>query len=180
MGSWRRSNKISMKCGRRLGRSPLPVFYNIFCTLGAFRLRETQLSKPGPKVGHFSGRCRKGSNYLREMQLSKHDPKVGHFFWPTLGLGSENRLISYAKSTLQTRPQSRQFLLPVSRKNANFGIGVGLLLSHPGRNVDPTLQNIPRGRFCVFFQITPKRAHSQSYRNPEQNPPLKTPNGGTG
>ena len=48
MGSWRRSNKISMKLGRRVGRSPLPVFYHTFCTLGAFRLRETSYRELKP------------------------------------------------------------------------------------------------------------------------------------
>ena len=48
MGSWRRSNRISMKGGRPLGRSPLPVFYHTFCTLGAFRLRETSYRELKP------------------------------------------------------------------------------------------------------------------------------------
>ena len=37
-----------MKGGRPLGRSPLPVFYHTFCTLGAFRLRETSYRELKP------------------------------------------------------------------------------------------------------------------------------------
>ena len=48
MGSWRRSNKISMKVGWWVCRSPLPVFYHTFCTLGAFRLRETSYRELKP------------------------------------------------------------------------------------------------------------------------------------
>ena len=48
MGSWRRSNKISMEVGWWVCRSPLPVFSHTFCTLGAFRLRETSYRELKP------------------------------------------------------------------------------------------------------------------------------------
>ena len=102
MGSWRRSNKISMKCGWRVGRSPLPVFYHTFCTLGAFRLREMSYRELKPcKLQWFL--------HLRVVKIVRKIAKVKKF----------TKMVPVRAGKLSTTPFCTEF-----RRESNRADGI--------------------------------------------------------
>ena len=127
MGSWRRSNKISMKCGWRVGRSPLPVFYHTFCTLGAFRLRETSYRELKPcKLQWFL--------HLRVVKIVRKIAKVKKF----------TKIVPVRAGKLSTTPFCTEFRCESNRAD---GMPNPLFCKFSEQKTDPTVGFAPK--FCA-------------------------------